>query len=258
MPALPLGFWLFAGRLLLRDLRRVRRIQIKHAWQREHIGLAIVLLILRPFIWKVFSAQMFAAGSDGIYSGGSSLYDLSFHAAVASSFAYGANFPAIYTPLPPEPLLYPPLPDFHVAMLTTTGWSIRSAFVFTALPLAVALIGLLYFFALRVSRSARVAVTATLLFCFNGGFGFIDFVRDWRASGRGLLEVLWSPPINYCNDAARGLHWVNTITDALAPQRTTVYALPVALMILTLFASLSEWFGLPSPKNERRDVLLFV
>src|SRR6185295_3403666 len=82
--------------------------------------------------------------------------------------------------------------------------------------------------------------------------------RDWRASGRGLLDMLGAPPVNYCNDAARGLYWVNTITDALAPQRTTLYALPVALMILTLFASLSEWFGLPSPKNERRQAQLFV
>src|SRR5205085_1562112 len=126
------------------------------------------------------------------------------------------------------------------------------------LPLAIAFIGLFYFLALRLSRSARAAVIATFLFCFNGGFGFVYFVGDWRASGRGLLDMLWSPAVNYCNDAALGLHWLNTITDALAPQRTTIYALPLTLMSLTLFASLSEWFGFPSPKNERRDLLLFV
>ncbi|HXI26450.1 MAG TPA: hypothetical protein VNG71_21530 [Pyrinomonadaceae bacterium] len=256
--AITLAVWLFAGLLLLRELRHLKRIQFKHAWQREHTGLAIVLLILTPIIWKVFSAQMFAAGNDGIYSGGSSLYDLSFHATVASSFAYGANFPPIYTAFPPEPLLYPPLPDFHAAMLMTTGWSLRPAFIFTALPLAISFTGLLYFLALCVARSARAATIATLLFCFNGGFGFIYFVRDWRASGRGLLDMLSAPPVNYCNDATRGLYWVNTITDVLAPQRTTVYALPVALMILTLFASLSEWFGLPPSKNERREVMLFL
>ena len=256
--AIMAAVWLCAGLLLFRDPRRLERVPFKHAWQREHTGLAIVLLILTPIIWKVFSAQMFASGSDGVYSGGSSLYDLSFHAAVASSFAYGANFPVIYTPLPPEPLLYPPLPDFHAAMLMTTGSSIRSAFIFTALPLAMALVGLFYFFALRLARSARTATIATLLFFFNGGLGFIYFFRDWRARGRGVLSLLVSPPVNYCNDAARGLYWVNTITDALAPQRTTLYALPIALMILTLFASLSEWLGLPSPKSERREILPFA
>src|SRR6185295_1677655 len=128
----------------------------------------------------------------------------------------------------------------------------------TALPLAVASVGLFYFFALRLARSARAAAIATLLFFFNGGLGFVYFFRDWRASGRGLLNMLWSPPVNYCNDAARGLYWANTITDALAPQRTVLYALPVALMILTLFASLPEWFGLLPAKNERREMLLFV
>jgi hypothetical protein len=256
--AITLAVWLCAGLLLLRDARLLKRIQFKQAWQREHTGLGIVLLILTPIIWRVFSAQMFAAGSDGIYSGGSSLYDLSFHSTVASSFAYGANFPPIYTPLPPEPLLYPPLPDFHAAMLMATGCSIRSAFVFTALPLAIALVGLFYFFTLRLARSTRAATIATFLFFFNGGLGFIYFAGDWRASGRGLLSLLVSPPVNYCNDATRGLYWVNTITDALAPQRTTLYALPVALLILTLFASLSEWFGLPAPHSERREAQLLV
>jgi hypothetical protein len=256
--AITLAVWLCAGLLLLRDLRRLKRIQFKYLRERQHAGLAIVLLILTPILWRVFSAQMFAAGGDGVYSGGSSLYDLSFHAAVASSFAYGANFPPIYTPLPAEPLLYPPLPDFHAAMLMTTGWSIRSAFIFTALPLAIASVGLFYFFALRLASSARAATIATSLFFFNGGLGFVYFLRDWRASGRGLVDMLLSPPVNYCNDATRGLYWVNTITDAFAPQRTTVYAVPVALMILTLFASLPRWFGSPSPKNERREVMLFV
>ena len=270
--AITLAAWLIAGLLLLRDLRRVKRIQFKsrpvplapsltvgfQPWRREHTGLAMVLLILAPIIWKVFAAQMFAAGSDGVYSGGSSLYDLSFHAAVASSFAYGANFPPIYMPLPPEVLLYPPLPDFHAAMFMATGWSIRSAFIFTALPLAIAAVGLFYFLALRVARSVRAATIATFLFFFNGGLGFVYFVRDWRASGRHLLDVFMSPPVNYCNDAARGLNWVNTITDTLAPQRTIVYALPVGLMILTLLASLPEWFGVVSPKEKGRELFLFV
>ncbi len=244
--------------LSLRDLRAITRFQLKEIWCREHLGLAIVLLIFIPIIWKVFSAHMLANGSDGVYSGGSSLYDLSFHATVASAFAYGANFPAIYTPLPPEPLLYPPLPDFHAAMLMTTGWSIRAAFFFTALPLAIAVIALLYSFAWRVSRSVRAAAIATLLFMFNGGFGFLYFIRNWRASDRSLLETLLWPPVNYCNDAVIGLHWVNVITDGLTPQRTTLYALPVALMIVTLFASSSDWFGSSSQKNEPPQIRLFV
>jgi hypothetical protein len=280
-----LAVCLCAGLLLLRDARFLKQIQFKRGrlalapsltappqpgcpagdpgvgfqqWQREHTGLAIVLLVFTPIIWRVFSAQMFAVGTDGIYSGGSSLYDLSFHSTVASSFAYGANLPPIYTPLPPEPLLYPALPDFHAGMLLTAGWSIRAAFLFTALPLALALVGLFYFLALRLSHSVRAATIATVLFFFNGGFGFIYLFRDWRASGHGLLDGLLRPSINYCNDAGLGLYWVNVIADTLAPQRTTLYALPIALMVITLFASLPEWFGVPFAKRERPEALLLV
>src|SRR5688572_15142191 len=131
------------------------------SWHREHTGLVLVLVVFAPIFWKVFSAQMFASDVNGVYSGGSSLYDLSFHAAIASSFAYGANFPAVYPLLPPEPLLYPPLPDFHAAMLMTEGWGIRAAFIITAIPLALAFAGLFYFFAQRLTQSARAAVIAT-------------------------------------------------------------------------------------------------
>src|SRR5687767_6442200 len=179
------------------------------SWHREHTGLLFVLVILAPVFWKVFSAQMFASDVNGVYSGGSSLYDLGFHAAIASSFAYGENLPPVYPLLPPEPLLYPPLPDFHAAMLMTAGWSIRAAFIVTAIPLALALAGLFYFFSLRLAQSVRAAVIATFLFLFNGGFGFIYFFRDWRASGCVLFTALLNPADNYCNSSDRGLHWVN-------------------------------------------------
>ena len=39
VPAITLGVWLFASLLLLRELRLLRQIQFKHAWQREHTGL---------------------------------------------------------------------------------------------------------------------------------------------------------------------------------------------------------------------------
>ncbi len=244
--------WLLALILLRPDLKLFRQLQFKNRWRRAYAGLAIVELVLAPILWRVFSAQIFASGVGGIYSGGSS-YDLSFHAAVASSFAYGANFPPLYTPLPPEPLLYPPLPDFHAAMLMTLGWSIRSAFIFTALPLALALVGLFYFLALRVSRSVRAAVIATFLFFFNGGLGFTYFFRDCRANGRGLIDMLLYPPANYSNNASLGLHWVNVIADGLAPQPTTLYALPMAFMILPLLVASSDWFGSGDAKNDRGE-----
>jgi hypothetical protein len=229
----------------------------RSSWRREHIGLTFVLMTFAPIFWKVFSAQMFARDVNGIYSGGSSLYDLSFHAAIASSFAHGDNFPPVYPLLPPEPLLYPPLSDFHAATLMTAGLSLRAAFMVTAIPLAVALAGLFYVFALRLGQSVRAAVIATFLFLFNGGFGFIYFFQDWRASGRSLFAALLNPADNYGNSSARGLHWVNIIADTLAPQRTSLYALPLAMIVLTTLVIVWQRFEANKSSDPRsREVVL--
>ncbi|HEX8291043.1 MAG TPA: hypothetical protein VF570_04760, partial [Pyrinomonadaceae bacterium] len=203
---------------------------------RVHLGLAAVLAVFAPVLWGLFSTHTFAGGPGGVYSGGSAWYDLSFHAALASSFAYGENFPAAYTPLAGEPLRYPFLPDFHAAALMAAGLSMRSAFLATALPLALSLVGIFYHFALRLARSARAAALAACLFLLNGGLGFLNLYGDWRQSGRGFREFWGALPFNYANDWSRGIHWTNLVTDTLLPQRAALYGLPVGLTVLTLFA----------------------
>jgi hypothetical protein len=203
---------------------------------RRHVGLGVVLLVSAPVYWRLFASHTFAPGAGGVYSGGSAWYDLSFHAALASSFVYGENFPPAYTPLAGEPLLYPFLPDFHAAALMAAGLSMRAAFLSTALPLALAATGLFYSFALRVTRGAAAASLATALFLLNGGLGFLNLFRDWRQSGRGLFEFWGALSVNYANDWSRGIHWTNLVTDTFLPQRAALYGLPAGLMILTLFA----------------------
>jgi hypothetical protein len=203
---------------------------------RRHVGLAFVLSASAPIYWRLFSSHTFAQGEGGLYSGGSAWYDLSFHAALATSFLYGENFPPAYTPLAGEPLLYPFMPDFHAAALMAAGLSMRAAFLVTALPLALAATGLFYSFALRVTRGAAPAALATALFLLNGGLGFLNLFCDWRQSGRDLFEFWGALPFNYANDWARGIHWTNLVADTLLPQRAALYGLPAGLMILTIFA----------------------
>ena len=207
---------------------------------RRHAGLAFVLAASAPVYWRLFSAHTFEPGAGGVYSGGSAWYDLSFHAALATSFLHGENFPPAYTPLAGEPLLYPFLPDFHAAALMAAGLSMRAAFLSTALALALATTGLYYSLALRLTRSAAAAVLAAALFLLNGGLGFWEMFRDWRASGRAFTEFWGALPFNYANDWARGIHWTNLVTDTFLPQRAALYGLPAGLMILTAFAVMWE------------------
>jgi hypothetical protein len=233
--------WASAALLSARGLAgvwrgRLKSVRLSALVEREHLGLALVLLVFAPVLWGLFSTHTFAGGPGGVYSGGSAWYDLSFHAALASSFAYGENFPTAYTPLAGEPMRYPFLPDFHAAALMAAGLSMRAAFLATALPLALALVGIFYGFALRLARGARAAALATCLFLLNGGFGFLNLYGDWQRSGRSFMEFWRSLPVNYANDWSRGIHWTNLITDTLLPQRAALYGLPAGFLILTLFA----------------------
>ncbi|HEX8190941.1 MAG TPA: hypothetical protein VF586_21455, partial [Pyrinomonadaceae bacterium] len=233
--------WAAAALLSARVLAGLRRGRLKSFGLSDfvkpgHLGLAAVLAAFAPVLWGLFSTHTFAGGPGGVYSGGSAWYDLSFHAALASSFAHGENFPPAYTPMAGEPLRYPFLPDFHAAALMAAGLPMRAAFLATAVPLALSLVGIFYGFALRLAGGARAAALAACLFLLNGGLGFLNLYDDWRRGGRGFVEFWNALPANYANDWSRGIHWTNLVTDTLLPQRAALYGLPAGLMILTLFA----------------------
>src|ERR1043165_1945837 len=208
--------WLPVIRQAIRDKGKLHRI----IWERSFTPLAVLLCLLAPVFLYLFNTHMLQVGNDGaIYSGGeSSYYDMAYHAAITNSFVHGANFPPVYTPMPPAPLLYPFLPDFLTALLVVMGMSLHSALVLTAVPLTLALTGIFYFFALRLltvvgvldeNRAVRAAVIATLLFLLNGGIGFVYFFQDWWASGDGLWQFLFALKANYSHLPAKALVWPN-------------------------------------------------
>lgn len=237
MAAVCAATWLASLLLLLSELKRTRLEGARLFKRRaEYAGLLLVLVAFAPVFLELFPTRMLQPGAEGIYSGGNSRYDMAFHAAVTTSFLDGENFPPVYTPRPPETLLYPFMPDFQTAALMKCGLSMHAALLATALPLAFALVGIFYFFALRVTRRQFASVAATFLFLLNGGFGFLYFFEDWRASGKSLAEFWNALPQNYANMWGRGFHWVNLIADGILPQRTNLYGLPAALLVFTLFA----------------------
>ncbi|HEX7313210.1 MAG TPA: hypothetical protein VF297_04790 [Pyrinomonadaceae bacterium] len=238
------GVWLAAAALWVVAGPRLPRAARVAAGVRENVVLLVVLLLFAPVYWRLFSTHMLAPGEGGVYSGGSTWADLSFHAALATSFVYGANFPPVYTPLPPEPLLYPFLPDFQAAALMATGLSLRAALLLTAVPLALVVTGLLYQFAFRVARSRGAASLAAVLYLLGGGLGFTDLPRDWLKSGKGFFEFWNTLGVNYANAWDSGIHWNNVVTDSFLPQRTSLYGLAVGLMVFTFFhAAWRRWHG---------------
>ena len=224
--------------LIVHSLRRglVQKIR-GFVWQSHFTSCLILLILFSPIYLLLFSSHFFARGNDGIYSGGSAAADLNFHAALSSSFLYGNNLSPKYTPFFPQPLTYPFLPDFQTAVLMTAGISMRSALLITSLTLALVTTALMFYLALRIMKQQFVASIATILFLLNGGLGFIDLLRDWAHGSKSFFQFWNTLEVNYANYAARGLHWPNIITDGFVPQRTLLFGLPVALMVIAAFAT---------------------
>ncbi|MCA1594717.1 MAG: hypothetical protein LC754_19225 [Acidobacteria bacterium] len=244
--SLVVATWLAAILLWLPALMRLKRgARPVLSWRSVDAGLCLVLALFAPIYVQLFSTRMLQEGQGGLYSGGSAWYDLPWHLAISSSFLYGQNFPPVYTPFPPEPLLYPYLPDFQTALLVTLGMDFQHALVVTGVALTLALTGLFYTLARRVLRaqghgSALVqasAALATILFLLNGGLGFIYFFEHWRESKQGFFEFWSRLGVNYANLPGEQISWTNIVVDTLLPQRTSLYGIPVALMAFTLFAA---------------------
>ncbi|MFL6521214.1 MAG: hypothetical protein ACJ8NS_13410 [Chthoniobacterales bacterium] len=230
-------------------------------WEKRYTPLASLLCIFAPIFLYLFNTHMLQVGPDGaIHSGGeSSYYDMAFHAAITTSFVHGANFPPVYTPMAPAPLLYPFFPDFLTALLVAMGMNLHSALVCTAVPLTLALTGIFYFLALRLvtlvsdlgeTRAAPAAAIATLLFLLNGGVGFLYFFQDWWASGNSLWRFLSGLETNYSHLPPKALVWPNIVTDMLLPQRTSIFGLSLGFIILACFAMAWDKGGSAEPTRK--------
>lgn len=253
-----LAAWVAAVFLWLPALRALRgqRPQVAAllplSLRLEYGGLLLTLGLFAPIYIKLFRSRMLLVGDDGLYSGGSTWYDLGFLTALSNSFLHGKNFPPLYTPHPPAPLLYPFMPDFQTSVLVVLGASMRSALIVTGVVLALVITGLFYYFALRVVRAylapksrregeaceTAAAVLATILFLFNGGFGFLYFFEHWRKSNLSFANLWARLPANYANFGEKHIEWTNVIVDLFLPQCTSLYGFSAALMLCTLFAAL--------------------
>ena len=190
--------------------------------------LAVLLIVLVPLFFVLFETRMLQQRADGLYSGGTSQYDMAFHIAISTSFLYGRNFPPTYPVLPPEPLLYPPLPDFLTAALVSGGLSFHAALVVTGVTLATVIAVIFYSLAARLIGSMQrraaphaAAAIATALFLLNGGYAFVSDTQ---------------------------LRWTNILVDGFLPQRTSLFGIPSALLVFGVFGIV--WSRLEERRRE--------
>ncbi|HYP00736.1 MAG TPA: hypothetical protein VER76_11140 [Pyrinomonadaceae bacterium] len=230
--------------LLKRDWRARVRFDAGAAWrdvggaitrpQAATTG-ALVLFVFAAFVlWHVYARAMFVRG-DEIFTGvDNNLGDLPFHLSIITSFVYGENFPPVHTEYAGARLTYPFLVDFITAMFVRAGATLEGALFWEGYVLALALVVLLYRFALELTRGDRVAALITpALALLSGGLGWWLFMREWSGGNVGLFELLGRLPHDYTITSGGAFRWGNAVTTLLVPQRGLLLGLPLALVVIT-------------------------
>jgi hypothetical protein len=105
------------------------------------------------------------------------------------SFSLGSNFPPEYPIFAGPPIRYHFVFFLIVGFLEKTGipldWALNTLSVFGIFALLV----IIYFIGKVVFKSKAVGVISTILFLFNGSFGFLEFFKNKHLSLNTLVDI---------------------------------------------------------------------
>jgi hypothetical protein len=219
--------------LLKSDWRRRVRFDVTVRPQLVTAGTVILFVVSAFVFWQVFGRAMYVRNGEIFTGVDNNLGDLPFHLSIITGFAYGDNFPPVHPEYAGARLTYPFSVDFVAAMFLRAGATLEGALFWENIVLALALVALLYRFALKLTRDHLAALLTPLLALLSGGLGWWMFVREWRGANFGLFELLGRLSHDYTITSNGAFRWGNAITTLLVPQRGLLLGLPLALIIIT-------------------------
>jgi hypothetical protein len=173
----------------------------------------------------------------GIFTGvRNNLGDLTLHLQVISSFAQGRNLPPEDPTFAGVRFAYPFLVDFLAAMLMRCGAGILSAMWLQNMALAMALVGMIHYWTLLLTRNWLAGLIAPLLVIFSGGLGWTWILQEVHNTSNGLIPLLGHLPHDYTIEEAPAiLRWGNSLTTLFVTQRSILMGMPLALCIFCLW-----------------------
>jgi hypothetical protein len=192
-------------------------------------------------LWLVFERAMFER-ADGVYTGLLNNYgDLPFHLSVITSFVKGANFPPEDPTYAGASFTYPFVADFIAACFVRAGASLRVAMLLENFVLTMALAGLVYRWALLLTRERAAAQLSIVLVFLSGGLGWWLLFTDARElNNQGFVTLLKQLPHDYTIMPESAYRWGNALTTLLVPQRGMLLGLPLALLVFIQWWQSSE------------------
>ena len=177
----------------------------------------------------VFNRAVFER-PDGIYTGVmNNLGDLPLHLQVINSFAQGHNLPPEDPTFAGVRFAYPFLVDFLAAMLVRAGAGVIFAMWLQNMVMAMALVGLLHYWTVLLTRNRLAGVIAPLLVLFSGGLGW--WLLFSEGSSDGFFATLGNLQHDYTIVPNSILRWGNSLTTLFVPQRSILFGMPLAITI---------------------------
>jgi hypothetical protein len=208
-------------------------------------GYLIFYLALAILLGMVFSRAAYTH-TDGIFTGvTNNLGDFPLHLQIIHSFEQGKNFPPQDPTYAGVRFAYPFLVDFLAAMLVRAGADIMAAMWLQNMALTLALVGLIHYWTLLLTRNRLAGVIAPLLILFSGGMGWWLLFSD-VSGGQGFFSTIASLPHDYTIVPNSILRWGNSLTTLFVPQRSILFGLPLAITIFCQW-----WLAISRQENAK-------
>lgn len=238
LAAIFLTLFLITSLTLFAILRR--RSTLRQFWKKSSLDrTALIALAILTLLFSFIAPKLLISRDDGLSTGIINAYgDVAWHLANITLFAEGQTVPPENPIFAGTRLTYPFLTNFLNATLVKSGAALAASVDAVALLMIPILLTLLYCFTRELTKNKRAALLTLLLFLFGGAaLGWIRFGADWRASGVSLAEFLAHLPARDYSGVGtdeQGFHFLNPTTTLLLPQRSFLFALPMALLVLLL------------------------
>lgn len=201
---------------------------------------ALIIAALLFILFASIAPKLLISQTDGLYTGVINAYgDVAWHLANITSFAEGQTTPPQNPILANTRLTYPFMTNFFSAIAIKLGATYSESVNLPAFLLIPGLLTFLYCFVRDFTKGSKKAgIIALLLFLFGGAtLGWMRFGSDFQESGMAFWEFLTNLPARDYSGVGtdeQGFHFLNPVTTLLLPQRSFLFAFPIAFAILLL------------------------
>lgn len=217
----------------LRDDFKIFRERLKNKKIIRFLVIFVICFIFFLTLWSRVIYQdekgIFTIGTAGVWG------DWAAHLSYVSHFLYSDKISLDHPLFAGAKFAYTFMADFQSAMLMKLGENLISAMTIPGFIYSLALVVLLYYFALRLTKKASSAILTIILYFLGSGLSFIYFFQDLKTSPFSQSLNLWKNTlIEYTNLPAHNVHWTSFFNTLWLPQRSFTIGLPVGILILSL------------------------